>query len=297
MPTAFTLDQAAEAARYFHAEGYAHFKGVFTAAEMRDIHAATDRVKAFGRARGPDYRHANVVFWHQDDPVIGYNIVGMQWPGHLEPVLEAVRRDPRFSRILDPLIGGQARQIINQLHWKTPGSSFVVNFHRDRENRQPPEAFRELARSYIQTGLPVDPMTPENGALLVVPGSHRDPHAKPLRRGGSNFGGAGLDFSQLADSGYGEADLLPVYADAGDVVLWHVDTIHGSGPNRSPTMDRCLYINGFVDAHHCMRGQWAFINGQGIPLPPIDVPVLVQRDDIFDHLAPEHGAHVGKSRD
>jgi hypothetical protein len=63
-----------------------------------------------------------------------------------------------------------------------------------------------------------------------------------------------------------------------------VDTIHGSEMNGSAAMDRCLYINGYVDARNCMRGHWAFIEGQGVPLPPLDVPVLIHRDDIFDHL-------------
>jgi hypothetical protein len=36
-----------------------------------------------------------------------------------------------------------------------------------------------------------------------------------------------------------------------------------------------------------MRGHWAFIEGQGIPLPPIDVPVLIHRDDIFDQIEVE----------
>ena len=69
----------------------------------------------------------------------------------------------------------------------------------------------------------------------------------------------------------------------GDIAIWHVDTIHGSEMNQSQK-DRCLYINGYVDARNCMRGHWAFIDGQGVPLPPIDVPVLIHRDDIFDEI-------------
>lgn len=284
--TSFTLDQATEAAAYYHEHGYAHFKNVFTPDEIAAAKAATDRVKQYGYNKGRSFRQGNLNFWLQDDPSIGLNVIGMQWPSYLEPELAAMRIDPRMLRILEPLIGLNARQIINQLHWKTPGSAFSVNYHRDRENRKPDEAFRNLAASYIQTGTAVDPMTPENGALLVVPGSHRDPIPFD-RKGIGNFGHGAVSEELLNSVGYSKSDLLPIYAEAGDIALWHVDVIHGSDPNQSKTMDRCLYINGYVDARNCMRGHWAFINGQPIPLPPIDVPVLVQFDEIFDHLDEE----------
>jgi len=296
MNTTFTLDQAADAAACFHAHGYAVFKGVFTAGEIAAAKAATDRVKQRGYDVGRSFRHGNLVYWLRDEPNVGTNVIGMQWPSYLEPCLEAMRRDPRLLQILRPLIGDNARQIINQLHWKTPGSTFSVNFHRDRENRRPPEAFRELAASYIQTGTCIDPMTEENGALLVIPDSHHNP--TPFQRDTpANFGSGDVSDAILRTVGYSADDLRPIYAAPGDLVLWHVDTIHGSGPNHSASMDRCLYINGYVDARHCLRGHWAFIRGQSIPLPPIDVPVLVQFEEIFDRLELEVSDAPAKPRD
>ena len=101
--------------------------------------------------------------------------------------------------------------------------------------------------------------------------------------GKGNFVAGDISRNYLTGEGFSEEDLLPIYGEPGDVVLWHVDTIHGSEMNQS-SQDRCLYINGYVDARNCMRGHWAFINSQGVPLPPVDVPVLVHRDDIFDHM-------------
>lgn len=284
----FTLDDADAAAACYHEEGYAVIKGVFTPEEIVRFKDATDRAKRRGYDMGCSFRHANVTYWVSEDPNIGLNVSGMQWPSHDEPALEAMRRDPRMLRILAPLIGTDIRQIINQIHWKTPGCAFAVNFHRDRINRRPAEAFRDLANSYVQTGTAIDPMTPENGALLVVPGSHR--RAPAEHPAGSSFSGSDARRDYLEREGYSEDDLLPIYADPGDIAMWHVDTIHGSDQNRSATMDRCLYINGYVKARNCMRGQWAFIRGHGVPLPPVDVPVLIQRDDIFDHLELERAA-------
>ena len=261
-------------------------RNVFSAEEVAALKSASDRLKRRGLAVGKSFRQGNLGYWIAEDERIGTNVIGMQWPSYEEEALELLRRDPRMLALLEPLIGRNIRQIVNQLHWKTPGSTFAVSYHRDRVNRRPADAYRALAASYVQTGTIIDPMTPENGALLIVPGSHRR-KPRSVHPGKGNFVAGELSASYLRAEGYGETDLVGVYGAPGDVVLWHVDTIHGSEMNASAVMDRCLYINGYVDARNCMRGHWAFIQGLGVPLPPVDVPVLIHRDDIFDHLGVE----------
>lgn len=294
-PTAFKPDQPEAIAACFRKHGYAVVRGMFSSQETAVLAAAARRAKARGMEIGRSYRQGNLGYWIDDDERVGPHVIGMQWPSYQEAVLEAHRRDPRVLKLLEPLIGTNIRQIVNQLHWKTPGSSFAVGFHRDRINRKPASAFRSLATSYVQTATAIDPMTPDNGALLMVPGSHlRKTCSKHPGRG--NFVSGNPSHRYLEDEGFSAADLTPVHAEPGDLVLWHVDTIHGSETNRS-RQDRCLYINGYVDARNCMRGHWAFINGQGVPLPPIDVPVLVHRDDIFDHMDMELTTTALRSED
>jgi ectoine hydroxylase-related dioxygenase (phytanoyl-CoA dioxygenase family) len=293
--TAFTPDQPEAIAACFRKHGYAVVRGMFSSQETAVLAAAARRAKARGMEIGRSYRQGNLGYWIDDDERVGPHVIGMQWPSYQEAALEAHRRDSRVLKLLEPLIGTNIRQIVNQLHWKTPGSSFAVGFHRDRINRKPASAFRSLATSYVQTATAIDPMTPDNGALLMVPGSHlRKPCSKHPGRG--NFVSGNPSHRYLEDEGFSAADLTPVHAEPGDLVLWHVDTIHGSETNRS-RQDRCLYINGYVDARNCMRGHWAFINGQGVPLPPIDVPVLVHRDDIFDHMDMELTTTALRSED
>ncbi len=278
----FTLNEPEAIAECFHEHGYAVVKNVFNADEVAALKCAADRAKRRGLKIGRSFRQGNQGYWINDDSRIGTNVIGAQWPSYDETDLELHRRDPRMLTILEPMIGRNIRQIVNQLHWKTPGSTFAVSFHRDRINRRPAEAYRSLATSYVQTASVIDPMTTENGALLLVPGSHlRKPRSE--HPGMGNFVSGNLSRAYLSGEGFCDADLLPIHAEPGDVALWHVDTIHGSEMNQS-NQDRCLYINGYVDARNCMRGHWAFIEGQGVPLPPIDVPVLIHRDDIFDHI-------------
>ncbi len=292
----FGLSESELAAEHFRREGYAVIRGVWTASEIAAAHAATDELKRRALEVGSAFRHGNLQGWLAEDASIGLNVIGMQWPGHWSPLLERMRRDPRMLEILRPLIGENIRQIIHQLHWKTPGASFSVSFHRDRRSRKPAEAYRDLENSYVQIGTAIDPMTPENGALLVVPGSHLD--GRPLEiKSETAFKSGTLGRSVLYHSGYREEDILPIYAEPGDVVFWHVDTIHGSDENQSKDLDRCLFINGYVKAQNCMRGQWAFIKGEGIPLPPVDVPVLIQREEIFDHLSFETNCPMTRAQD
>jgi ectoine hydroxylase-related dioxygenase (phytanoyl-CoA dioxygenase family) len=284
-PLTFTLDEPDAIAACFREHGYAVIKNVFDIDEVVVLERAADRAKRRGFKVGKSFRHGNQGYWVTDDPSIGINVIGAQWPSYDEQVLEVHRRDPRMLTLLEPLIGPNIRQIVNQLHWKTPGSTFAVSFHRDRINRRPAEAYRALATSYVQTATVVDPMTQENGALLLVPGSHlRKPRSK--HPGTGNFVAGDVSRSYLSAEGYSDADLLSIYAEPGDVAIWHVDTIHGSEMNRS-AQDRCLYINGYVDARNSMRGHWAFIEGHGVPLPPIDVPVLIHREDIFEKIEVE----------
>lgn len=255
-------------------QGYAVVRGLFSPDEIQPLKAATDRLKqrileAGGINRG------NVWAPVEEDANIGPNVRVCGFCALLEPELEPLRRDPRMYEVLKPLLSDHIRQVINQLHWKTPGSRMVIQFHTDRQNREANQRdeIRHIERSFIQTAVAIDPMTEENGALLVVPGSHRRPDQLGKVEGISS------QDDLREGSGF---ESVPIYAEPGDFVMWHPDTIHGSALNRHPSMDRCIYINGYVDAHHCTRGYWAWIKGQPVPLADIDVPVVVSGEPTWN---------------
>jgi ectoine hydroxylase-related dioxygenase (phytanoyl-CoA dioxygenase family) len=206
----------------------------------------------------------------------------VQWPSYFDATLDRFRLDRRLMEIVAPLIGTDLKQIINQLHWKSPGSSGEFGYHQDIRFRRPRSAFRDLAASYVQTGIAVDAHGPENGCMRVIPGSHR--------LGELALGGAGsiLDQRAVDDElrrvGIDPTKLVDVVLHPGDVALWHLHTVHGSGPNRS-SRDRRFYINGYVTARNAERGAWAFRNG--IPCPLGD-PVLIHYEDLYDRPEPHY---------
>ena len=42
-----------------------------------------------------------------------------------------------MARLLEPLIGRNLKQIINQIHWKVPGSLGDFAWHQDSRSRRP----------------------------------------------------------------------------------------------------------------------------------------------------------------
>lgn len=266
---------------FYRKNGYAVVKGLFDPDEVAAMALAFDRVYAEGMAHGRSFRLQNVFFNIAHDDALGPIVRMVQWPSYFNKDLEQVRRDTRILDVLKPLLGSNLKQIINQMHWKPPGAAMAeFGFHQDARSRRPRTAYRDLATSYIQTAIAIDPHRTENGAMVVSPGSHKlgdlpfDPTRPTMH--------VSMDAADLVDLGVEPDSVVPLELDPGDLAFWSVHTLHGSGPNRA-TIDRRLYINGYVIADNCDRGEWAFRDG--VPCPISGEPALVHYEDL--HKRPE----------
>lgn len=256
-------------------DGYAVIRGLFSVEEVEAIAAATDQLRAEGEAHGRSFRHGNL-FYNVARGGAGEPLVRMvQWPSYHQPVLNAFRLDLRIAEILEPLLGTELKQIINQVHWKAPGSLGDFAWHQDSRSRRPPSAYRNLGTSYVQTGLAIDPHHPGSGGLRFIRGSHLK-------------GDLGMDCSRkalgtaptdaaLEEVGLDVADVVNLVMAPGDFAIWSPYLVHCSGNNRS-NHKRRFYINGYVRAADCDRGEWAFRTGQPVPLGP--EPALVHYENL-----------------
>ena len=103
-------------------DGYAIIRGFFSADEIAEIGAAVDQLHAEGLSHRRCFRHGNL-FYNVAAGTDGEPLVRMvQWPSYHQPVLNRVRLATRIAELLEPLIGRNLKQIINQIHWKAPGS-------------------------------------------------------------------------------------------------------------------------------------------------------------------------------
>jgi ectoine hydroxylase-related dioxygenase (phytanoyl-CoA dioxygenase family) len=264
-------------------DGYAVVRGLFGAAEIAEIAAAADQIDAEGVAHGRSFRHGNL-FYNVARGADGAPLVRMvQWPSYHQPVLNRVRLDARIAHLLEPLIGRDLKQIINQLHWKAPGSLGDFAWHQDSRSRRPAAAYRNLATSYVQTGLALDPHRPESGSMRFIPASHlrgdlgMDCSKKAL--------GTAMSDAALAAVGLSADGAVDLLLEPGDLALWSPHLVHGSGTNRSDHKRR-FYINGYVRAADCDRGEWAFRNGRPVPFGP--EPALVHYEELHERPGPHY---------
>lgn len=264
-------------------DGYAIVRGLFSPAEIAAIGQAIDQVHAEGVAHGRSFRHGNL-FYNVAPGGEGPPQVRMaQWMSYHQPVLNAVRLDPRMARVLEPLIGRDLKQIINQLHWKTPGSKGDFAWHQDSRFREPDWAYRNLGTSYVQTGLAIDPHNPHTGGMRFVPGSH-DRGNLPLDTTTEVLGTA-MDDAALEAAGLSPANIVDLVLEPGDLAMWNPYLVHASGLNSSSHRRR-LYINGYVRAEDCDRGEWAFQGGEPVPFGP--EPALVHYEALRERGEPHY---------
>lgn len=266
----------------YERDGYAIVRGLFGPAEITALAAACDQVHAEGIAHGRSFRHGNL--FYNVAPATADNsptVRMVQWPSYHQPVLNRARLNPGIATALAPLIGGDLKQIINQLHWKAPGPGADFAWHQDSRFRKPDAAYRNLGASYIQTGLAIDEHTQHSGAMRFVRGSHRRGDLD-LDVGHDVLGRAMAD-EALTRAGLSVADIVDVELAPGDLALWSPYLVHGSGTNRSDHQRR-FYINGYVRAEDCDRGEWAFRSGEPVEFGP--EPAVVHYEELRERPGP-----------
>jgi ectoine hydroxylase-related dioxygenase (phytanoyl-CoA dioxygenase family) len=260
-------------------DGYCIVRGFLSADEIAEIAEATDQLYAEGVRYGRSFRYGNL-FYNVASVANGEALVRMvQWPSYHQPVLNRIRLDRRFAEV----IGRNLKQIINQVHWKAPGALGEFAWHQDSKSRRPAQAFRNLATAYVQTGLAIDPHGPASGGLRFIPGSHSrgDLHMNCAR----HSLGISMNDEALRAVGLSEDDAIDLELEPGDLALWSPYLVHGSGKNRS-THKRRFYINGYVRAVDCDRGEWAFRDGRPVPFGPR--AALVHYEELHERPGPHY---------
>jgi ectoine hydroxylase-related dioxygenase (phytanoyl-CoA dioxygenase family) len=131
--------------------------------------------------------------------------------------------------------------------------------------------------------LAIDPQTPETGCLRFIRGSHR---RGDLQMDCSTHSlGIAMKDAALEAVGLSPSDAIDLLLEPGDLALWSPYLVHGSGTNRSEHKRR-FYINGYVRAEDCDRGEWAFRNGKPVPFGP--TPAIVHYEELRERPGPHY---------
>ncbi|KAH9630548.1 hypothetical protein HF086_018464 [Spodoptera exigua] len=119
-----------------------------------------------------------------------------------------------------------------------------IMLHHTKAHFKPPEKGASYPMhqkdSMVAVFIHLDPATPENGGLLVYPGSHK---LGPLEDVGKLQG----NFHFVDQKKFPIEKATPVIADRGDVVIFSYFLVHGSTPNLSDKPRR-MFLAQFASA-------------------------------------------------
>jgi len=264
-------------------KGYSIVRNVFSSKEISEIKNAIDLVRIEGEKHQSSFRDKNLMYLITPDDNLGSVLRFCQWPSYANETLEKYRTDTRFFDIIEPLIGNNVKQIINQIIWKPPGAMHTsYGFHQDARFRRPESAYRDLGNSFVQTALAIDPHTAKSGCVEVLEGSHLMGNLN--HHNNKSVFEEDLNMKDLKSLGLGSLPLIQLKLEPGDVALWHPHLLHGSRSNKS-AFNRRSYLNGYVKAENCDRGEWAFKNGKPTILGE---PQLVQFEGLYERPEPHY---------
>jgi ectoine hydroxylase-related dioxygenase (phytanoyl-CoA dioxygenase family) len=150
-------------------------------------------------------------------------------PSDISPAYREVMEKSALVDMVSDLIGPNLKFHHCKINVKLPGSNTEVGYHQDFPYT--PHTNDDIVTALLM----LDDMTPDNGCLTVVPGSHRGPLYSLFDK--DVFVGA-IDAQSTAKMKPSEVQIT---GKAGSVCLMHTRLVHGSDANRS-TGNRGLYI-------------------------------------------------------
>lgn len=237
MPSPILDDEDVES---FFEEGFVVVRDVFDAGEVAELRESFERLAEMARERSGTtmYRGSQFVVEPDESAPHDTRIDRIVWCGGAEPRLSEYGRDPRLVGLACQLLEvARVEQLINQAHFKFPGDEVAFEWHQDSTHRRyGTDLWDDVTGrgSFVETATAVDPMTPENGPLKFIPGTHQLGHVPP-----------DPETDRLPEEVYDETEAVVPTLDPGDVVAFGPFVIHGSEPNRS-SGPRRLFLNGYA---------------------------------------------------
>ena len=217
------LTQAQRAA--YDRDGFIVVPDVFSPAEIAELRGATDGFVA-GAARVT--ANDDIYDLEETHSAAEPRVRRLKAPHLIHPAYFRASRNAKVAEILKDL-WGTVRFDTGKLNMKSAGYGAPVEWHQDWAFY--PHTNDDLAA----VGIMLDDATRENGAMMVIPGSHLGPihdHHGPDGRfcGAIDPASARLDVSAA----------VPLLGRAGSITVHHVRAVHGSATNFSGAARRFL---------------------------------------------------------
>ncbi|HZT42012.1 MAG TPA: phytanoyl-CoA dioxygenase family protein [Chthonomonadaceae bacterium] len=209
----------------FEADGFVVVEKMFTEPEVAEMKAEIRRV--LDRAREQAREAGQSPDWVASDGVF----VGL---AANSPFFRRLAHDPRLLDPLEAILGPDLEFLSDKVVFKSAGVDYGSPWHQDWP-------YWEGAHK-ISIWVALNPATPENGCLKMLPGSHKEVAAHD----GAAPSGEGFGHRLRSDAvDESQAAILP--AAPGDAIYFHDLTLHASFPNTTGK-DRWAFITTYRNA-------------------------------------------------
>lgn len=161
-----------------------------------------------------------------------------------------VATHPQLIDYMEDLLGPNVLLWGNRIFCKPPKSEMTVSWHQD-VSAWPLEPYKTLT-----VWLAVDDADEANGALEVIPGTHKN--GGYLHKHGAGGYGNALDKNLSIVDPIEESNKLSLSLKAGEISVHHTNLVHGSPKNGDPTRRRCGFTFRFCppDVHVADPNRW-----------------------------------------
>ena len=220
----------------YEANGYLAIEDVLTASALEELRRVTDEFVEKSRTVTANDEIFDLEPGHS---ATSPSLRRIKHPLTRHPVYAKFARHDPILDLVECLLGPNLRFHNNKVNMKNPSDGSAVEWHQDWA------FYPHTNDDLLEVGIALDDMTAENGALMVIPGSHRgrtwDHHQD------------GLFVGAITDPAFRASGAVPVTIRAGGITLHHVRMVHGSRPNRSAKPRRMFFI-GF-----CAADAWPLV--------------------------------------
>ena len=222
--------------KFYQDQGYLVVPDVLDAATLANIRAELARLLDGARAVTTHTDRYDLEPGHRPDEP---RVRRIKQPHRFYPVFQDLMRHPRLLAVLQGLLGRDVRLHGSKINLKSPRYGSPVEWHQDWA------FYPHTNDDLLAVGVMLDDTTLENGAMYIIPGSHKGPtynHHDPEGYfcGAMDIEAAGIDLSKK----------VACEGPAGSCSFHHVRMVHGSAQNTSSkSRGLLLYEMGAADAY------------------------------------------------
>ena len=229
---------------HYREHGYLLLEARVPEATLSAIHAEIARFQDQARGMTASDDKIDLEDSHRPDAP---RIRRVKLPHTRSRVIDDLMRSDHILAPVRDLIGPNLRLQTTKLNMKSAGFGAAVEWHQDWG------FYPYTNDDVLAVGVILDDMGPENGPLMVFPGSHKGPvlnhHHEGVFCGAVDLRAEGLDI----------ADAVPLMGPAGSISIHHARTLHGSALNTSTKDRRIIFYEMMAaDAFPIVggRGKW-----------------------------------------